>query len=120
MAEPSNIACDAGERRVNDECIPCESGTYNHGNAHHEKEDSYIVKDREIVYKDRFSVKCAPGWVGIPFYEDGEYEGGCYDTDNEIYDYVPYICKNLLNMTVFWPQKVWIFDFHHFNKNDIF
>lgn len=75
------MICPAGERWNHEECVPCDKETYNHGGAPAEKEDCYKINNREIVYKDRFSVQCAPGWAGIPHYEDGEYEGGCEDND---------------------------------------
>ena len=39
----------------------------------------YSIIDREILYVNKTSVKCAPGWTGIPIYDDGEYEEGCID-----------------------------------------
>ena len=89
MSEPSKISCGAGEQwdDTNDKCVPCNIGTYNHGGAPYRKEDCYSINDREIIYKDRFSVQCALHWDGIPVYEDGEYEGGCKDGDLDIFDY---------------------------------
>jgi len=79
MIELEIAPCSAGEHGNSDDaCVACEIGKYNHGDSR----DCYAIENNiGIVYKDRFGVKCATGWVGSPFYEDGKYEGGCEDGD---------------------------------------
>ena len=76
-------SCPAGMRfDINSEnsCIPCVEGTYNHGNMPHEATECYrILKDVEFVYLNATDVQCKQYWKGIPYYENGEYEGGCVD-----------------------------------------
>ena len=79
------MSCPAGLRTdIKDEnrCIPCEKGTYNHGNMPPLLTFCYkIFDDAVFVYLNATDVQCKKHWVGIPFYEDGEYEGGCVDND---------------------------------------
>ena len=60
-------------------CRPCPNNTYNHGTKFLNLHQCYSIIDREILYVNKTSVKCAHGWTGIPIYDDGEYEEGCID-----------------------------------------
>lgn len=60
-------------------CRQCPGDTYNHGTKFFSLHQCYSIVNREILYVNNTSVKCAPGWTGIPIYDDGEYEDGCVD-----------------------------------------
>ena len=62
-------------------CRPCPNNTYNHGSKFFNLHQCYSIVDREILYVNNTSVKCAPGWTGKPIYHDGEYEEGCVDAE---------------------------------------
>ena len=94
MLELEISPCSAGEHGNSDDaCVACEIGKYNHGDSR----DCYAIENNMgIVYKDRFGVKCATGWVGSPFYEDGKYEGGCEDGD---------VAVDIINLIISWYYK---------------
>jgi len=60
-------------------CKPCPNNTYNHGAKFFNLHQCYSIVNREILYLNSTAVQCAPGWKGVPIYEDGEYEMGCID-----------------------------------------
>ena len=73
-----DILCSAGKRQYQDTCIPCKKGTYNHGSMPKDRTFCYnIIPDSEFSYLNITNVQCSPGYIGIPEYEDGEYETGC-------------------------------------------
>ena len=78
--EVDHRQCLAGTYWQDEEerCLPCPSGKYNHGGAIPGSTCFFIV-DREITYCNRTAVICSQGWVGVPEYDDGEYESGCVD-----------------------------------------
>ena len=70
--------CTAGYYLYERACLPCPMETYNHGGLPY-LETCYRIVAREITYLSTTDVMCAPGWAGIPRYEDGEYQDGCVD-----------------------------------------
>lgn len=76
--------CPAGKYlyESNDTCYNCEQGKYNHGSTNDNiiVEKCYTIpKNAEFIFLNSTDVQCKIGWVGIPVYEDGEYETGCTD-----------------------------------------
>ena len=64
-----------------EKCLPCKTGRYNHGNMFYSREKCYDTYFPPYRYFNATDVICSPGWGGTPFYEHGEYEGGCHDVD---------------------------------------
>ena len=61
-------------------CLECPSGEYNHGTTNRVVEMCYKIPPNEsFMFWNATDVICSPYWTGKPFYEDGEYEGGCVD-----------------------------------------
>ena len=83
---PTPAFCLPGFRRDvrhEDYCVPCQSGTYNHGQMPWGRTKCYPILQREIVLVNSTAVKCSKYWAGAPIYADGEYQYGCYDDGEE-------------------------------------
>jgi len=80
----SNELCDPGYHfdMPTDICLPCSPGTYNHGIKKVLDTCYTIPPGAEFMFFNATDVICSNGWVGIPIYEDGEYEEGCRDVDD--------------------------------------
>ena len=80
--------CLAGYRRhASLACVPCAPDRYNAGGMAWDTEECYEIPEGEgYVRKDPTSVQCKPdgSWWGAPIYtEQGEYNGGCNECDED-------------------------------------
>lgn len=100
---PTPTFCPPGFRTaVNTEnyCVPCQFGTYNHGQMSRGRTKCYPILQREIILANSTAVKCNKYWTGKPIYIDGEYQYGCYDAGEETntptaqYSNSPLLCGN--------------------------
>ena len=77
-----NLPCPPGMHHYieTEVCIPCNKGRYNHGGMPYLRNMCYnIPEDVEYEYLNITDVACRAWWIGLPIYEDGEYNEGCVD-----------------------------------------
>ena len=77
-----NPFCERGHYfdHETERCLECPPGEYNHGTTNRVVEMCYKIPPNEsFMFWNSTDVICSPYWMGKPFYDDGEYEGGCVD-----------------------------------------